>query len=1422
MKHRILAWSARSSWTLVASLLFFFAPDGLFAQIPGPPSNVTVQSTLTDGSGTSVAGKLYLHFVLNNCGANFPITSATSTIVKRSFDIVANSSGVASGTVVPNDVIKCGNVVSTQWAVSVMSSANSPITEAQTYFICSSAAVGLTCAQPSPGATFDISTAQPASIAPPSPDFVPVFVNPVQNQIVTQPAGTALDILGTFQLGQITSSSPQCAQFSTTGVLQGAGAGCFSGGFTAGQDLSGSTTSQEVIGILAHPLPSLASGCLNWNGTAWNFSGCSGGGGGSPGGANQQVQFNNGSAFGGGVTMMYNTSTTALDALNLAFHFYDDPNNPFFNWSFTDSGGSIGNLTSAGSGLTLTVPCTVANPCVGFDTSANLLAPFGIYISGTGTAEAVPVTAGTCTRSYTTSSCNLVVTTQNAHPNGYTISSSTTGIQEMFNYANINGTPHGDFWLSANNGSANPNYNLYWPLFFDVKKANLHGYGAQFGCFVHQFACVVNGDFSGGTGLENTIEGIEFQSHFISPAVNVASIAANGTYATVTTSTAHSFQSCSTATLAICNSWVIMFYSAYSSGTGNITQNFKGQVLTGSQCTPSCSSTQFQFLSTSNFSSTPAYGFAVEEGAAIDDYSAGPTVYRDIKLMTGGATNRLNYGLVAENNQSLSVDGFSTEGSSTVMNCTTTTGWCGAAIYGAVQYSAKAVFRHLNLSFQCSGNGIYWPSSNGITVDGGSVIQAYNQYGVLYGSGGLQSATFPDMYEEVSGACPNYAYPQTAGTINASAGVITNVGFANESDTVLASSIPVFPPTNTGSTVTSYWIVMKVGGTASTMPLNIGSSSSSGSGNITVYWPMPNFPNAALTFDLLAIQGGSPSAAPNGTGNYAVATGLTFGGNCNTEGICSYTDPQTGYSSYTVAFPTGQTLAYNFCPATYCLGSNAYANVVNTSYNGWWTTTWITPTGIASGKIFAQGSAIGYSPVFLVSTVGNQQQTGSGASLHLLGTSGSGQQGIIHFFVDNNYGATDWMTFGDANPALTLSKPGFQPPRNAGDCAISQETTGGVTASALVMGFRCPAAINFAINAFPTNAAAELQILPASITFNEPIIANAGILALGPGCYFGCGPALSGTQATPGNSTSTLNTFTSANYTQTEGTWTINSSGATFSGVGSGAFAIATYTGAAFNSNANQYGQGTIVSTNAGAIGVGVRCAASGSTGYYFWGNTTGSLLQYANAGTPTTLATGAVLPNGSVITLQVSGNTLTALINGVQAFAPVTDTHLSSGVPCVVGVNSTGSVITSLRFGDLSYQQNALLNFTVTPTINSNPIASYTPFASNSISTSCATSVTWTVPNSAPNGNGTLTTTGSCTLNLANLVDAGYYTVKVKQGGGGTLTLGATGCGSWKVANGGGGTVSQSSATNAIDILAFTYIAADSACYATYTKNFN
>jgi len=186
--------------SLLAGLCSAIFPQSLSAQ------TVTVSAHLIDGQGNPVSGA-YLHFELYNCGSTFPTISGNSlSIVSRSFDLQPNSAGVISGIVWPNDLIRCGNVTSTLWTVTLMKSGATPLNAAQRYNICSATETGPTCAQAGgPGAVFDPSTAQPAQIAgslinyiPGPPGYILVFANPPNNQSLVQPPGTQMTFAGSF------------------------------------------------------------------------------------------------------------------------------------------------------------------------------------------------------------------------------------------------------------------------------------------------------------------------------------------------------------------------------------------------------------------------------------------------------------------------------------------------------------------------------------------------------------------------------------------------------------------------------------------------------------------------------------------------------------------------------------------------------------------------------------------------------------------------------------------------------------------------------------------------------------------------------------------------------------------------------------------------------------------------------------------------------------------------------------------------------------------------------------------------------------------------------------------------------------------------------------------------------------------------
>jgi hypothetical protein len=119
-------------------------------------------------------------------------TAGNLVMIKKQFDLKPSPSGVITGSVVPNDKILCGGVASTLWTITPMKDALTPIQPAQQYDILSS------------GGTFNLATAMPTNPALAPPGFVVLFGNPTQSQTITQPAGTSLTFLGTFDFTNAT------------------------------------------------------------------------------------------------------------------------------------------------------------------------------------------------------------------------------------------------------------------------------------------------------------------------------------------------------------------------------------------------------------------------------------------------------------------------------------------------------------------------------------------------------------------------------------------------------------------------------------------------------------------------------------------------------------------------------------------------------------------------------------------------------------------------------------------------------------------------------------------------------------------------------------------------------------------------------------------------------------------------------------------------------------------------------------------------------------------------------------------------------------------------------------------------------------------------------------------------------------------
>lgn len=192
------------------------AVSASFAQSTPAMPGVTVTATLVDGQG-NVEKTGFLHFELYNCGTYVPeVLNNPTAIVEQQFDLYPNpTTGLVSGTVYGNNQIYCGNVLSTQWVVTLYKATGQVGAPAANY--CLSA----------PG-MFNPAVNVPCTTTPPLPGFQYVFANPVQSQTWLQPSGTTGYFSGTFDFSQATvnglniGASASGANFELQYYLNGA------------------------------------------------------------------------------------------------------------------------------------------------------------------------------------------------------------------------------------------------------------------------------------------------------------------------------------------------------------------------------------------------------------------------------------------------------------------------------------------------------------------------------------------------------------------------------------------------------------------------------------------------------------------------------------------------------------------------------------------------------------------------------------------------------------------------------------------------------------------------------------------------------------------------------------------------------------------------------------------------------------------------------------------------------------------------------------------------------------------------------------------------------------------------------------------------------------------------------------------------
>jgi len=660
-----------------------------------------------------------------------------------------------------------------------------------------------------------------------------------------------------------------------------------------------------------------------------------------------------------------------------------------------------------------------------------------LYISSTGTPEAVLITGGSCTSG--AASGNVQFVAAFSHPAGYTLGSATQGVQEAVNDAVFKGSSG----QTARSVLIDPKEYLFQArLSIRASSVTISASGATITCAMSD-TCIMLGDPS-NSNLFNaiTIQGLRFRA-----GVN------KGT-------------------------WPALEDNAMGSAIRN--------------------------LATVNaLNAGDSFGYLIQvdndQAAVIDQLNAGL-----------GAWSR----------------------------CDAT--FCSTAVFGPGPFSVSAGViwvQNSNLSFQCEANGIDNQNGNTLHVSN-SVVQGYTQFGVrsyqLYSTSFVQ---LDNVYEEV-GDCTNPLGTGIAGLIveNGSAQVSGGVG--------PAGLLPQYA--NTGQTQYNYYIVVQ-SSTMGTSPAYLaGYANTNGSGTIPVVWNQVGTAGV-ITYDVLRISGApsATTAAPYGTGVFAIATGVTTA-NCSNK-VCSLLD---NAASTPVSYSIPPTTVYDPALLNWPGSVILTGNKDSQNTGGLEPTRYVSQTVGQGGFVNSDGAnqpsviAQECDPMVQQSAIWMDCQNGSAVSNDfnpIVGTliqnsANGGQPGGLkgRFIFEepalSSVPATHIITLADSNPAKTLASPMHRPSWDAADTYIGYDQPNNVAVQSTQLSFGSPVSIsNYIAN--PGDGTNWLERLTSSlksfkVTVNAPAFQTATNCASSTGA---CQSAAAGAVAISHGTTSVTVSTTAIN-----------------------------------------------------------------------------------------------------------------------------------------------------------------------------------------------------------------------------------------------------------------------------------------------------
>jgi hypothetical protein len=981
----------------------------------------------------------------------------------------------------------------------------------------------------------------------------------------------------------------------------------------------------STAGLIAGLVPAneLGSGtatggsCLLGNGASAAWGACGGGSGSgnvsTTPSANQSIAQPEGTQF----------STN-----NFANIRYVTPN---WNWAQTPAD----NLATAGNVTIHLAPCPL-----GVDTTPPLASPppmwtpvnqnyyaYDVYISGTGTPEAVMVTGGTCTPG--AASGTITVTTANAHAAGYVVGSASSGIQEAWN----------DGWTTDSTENAAPYvklmsntiYNVYATVYLRGRGPTLDGTGAQIACYTRD-RCI----YIGITEGHPYVHYATLLNLYLNPAVprsqqawsyiTSMSAAPSGSYTnyTITTPTAHSF---------LVGDTVDCEYS-----TTGAASHIAGPVQSAGY-----GATQFEITIYGNTTlSAGAYtfGFCHILNAAVEDNSDHVVLenFQISQASNVSSTGVFNFGFVNDNDQSAVLNQATNRGSG-VLDLTYPV---NAFIYqridqgfAGITYIEDAEISNVN----CVTAG-----GNGMTIKN-SVCQGFPTFGVRY-FGGLQPVTIENVYQESSPTTPNVLYGYASAM-----GYLAQGGARNIGTFPVGGALPTFNCTGgSATTARNYYVIPKNGAGFYGPMIYAGASQASGTGacggvSVPVKWPsvlgvdVLGSSVGAVTYDLIWTSGSAMQPLPGATANYVEinSTGVT----CSYTGMCSISDPQTESTTYTLPTQGNFQPRFWFWPSGWVLNNTTLISdqagqiPAIVSSKGFTGVSSIATNCIVGALNQPQSSQL--IQTCLTPPPSSSSQTQAMFIQQISAAGGSAPANSKGYF---NLGSqvtspNDLLTLADSNVYKTLTTAGARPSNDAGDMALGVDQSGGLD-------FRAASSVSTYINTIPTGTNYLERLTNAAKTFNVPVTVNgnlavtSGTVTLpvtgsGSQClHVSSSGVVSGTGADCGSGGSgTVNSGTTSQVAMYAGSGSavsgdsaLTDNGTTLNYGGSGGIAAATGT---FSGNLTVNGQllvagpwmvsSPIPGSPMGAAGAGTSALGISNDGNFYIS---------ANGGTPLKVATTA------------------------------------------------------------------------------------------------------------------------------------------------------------------------------------------------------